>query len=313
MMSFDELVAGVRRAAADDHPAPPDFAAWRAGFACRGTPFQAAVAAGLSAGQLAFCFAGGYQAALRCLLPSLPATAFGALLLSEGKRQRPEELTTTLTPRGDGGFRLEGEKSWVTGALSADPLLVIARRGTDADGRVSAALVVLPPGLDGIRIEERRDMPFLAAVPHGRALFTGVEVEAAMVVEGDGWRDHARPFRTIEDVHVLAAMAAHAARQSVRDGWSPSLQAALLSCLARLSGCAQYAPGDPSGHLLLAAAERELQGCVAQINELLAGRDDDFPRDWRANHLLVALAAPARAKRLEKAVATLLAVPVSRP
>jgi hypothetical protein len=35
---------------------------------------------------------------------------------------------------------------------------------------------------------------------------------------------------------------------------------------------------------------------------LVAGADDDFARDWRANHLLVALAAPARAKRLEKAM-----------
>lgn len=304
-MTLEQLVAQLRETASAAPAGPADFSGWRAELRVEGDPFAAAVRFGLVAGQLAFAFAGGYQAALRRLLPALPATAFGALLLSEGRRQRPDELQTTLTALGDGRYRLDGEKSYVTGATAADPLLVVARNGVAPDGRVLSALLVLPPGLPGIRQEAGRDLGFLAALPHGRARFEAVEVAGSMFAPGDGWTAYARPFRTLEDVHVQAAVAAHVAGEALRRDWPAPLVASLAGCLARLAQCAQYAPDDPHGHLLLAAAERELQQAAAQVNELVAGQDDPFARDWRANHLLVALAAPARAARLAKAMAVL--------
>ncbi len=308
-MTPEQIFVQLRQAVQAGPAGAADFGAWRAGLRVDGDPFAAAVRFGLTAGQLAFAFAGGYQAALRRLLPTLSPTAFGALLLSEGRRQRPDELQTTLVPLGDGRYRLDGEKSYVTGATAADPLLVVARNGVAPDGRVLSALLVLPPDLPGIRQEAGRDLGFLAALPHGRARFEAVEVASSMIAPGDGWTAYARPFRTLEDVHVQAAVAAHVAAEALRRDWPAALVASLAGCLARLAQCAQYAPDDAHGHLLLAAAERELQQAAAQVNELVAGADDAFARDWRANHLLVALAAPARAARLAKAMAVLRATP----
>ena len=67
-------------------PRHAGLAQWRATFRVGFDSFSTALDAGLGAGELAFAFAGGYQAALRRMLPSLPPAAFAALLLSEGKR-----------------------------------------------------------------------------------------------------------------------------------------------------------------------------------------------------------------------------------
>lgn len=313
---FENLLARVQATAAAPLPVHADFAAWRATFRISGTTFSAALDAGLAGGQLAFCFAGGYQAALRCLRPSLPPAAFAALLLSEGRRQRPEELQTVLRPLPDGRYRLDGEKSYVTGATAADPLLVVARLATDdhddAQAGTRAVLLALPPDLPGVTVTPRPAMGLLDALPHGRAQFTAVTVDAACRVPGDGWRDHGRPFRTHEDIHVQAAVAAHLAAEALRAGWPAPLQATLLGCLARLADCAQRDAMAPATHLLLAAAEQELQQVTVAVSGLLAGRDDAFARDWQANQALLALAAPARTKRLEKALAALRAADGAR-
>jgi acyl-CoA dehydrogenase len=306
-MDMPRLLAQLHAAADAATPAPETLAAWRAGHRVQASTFASAVAAGATAGQLAFAFAGGYQAALRQFLPDLAADVFAALLLSEGKRQRPDELLTTLTPLGDGSFRLDGEKSYVMGGADADLLLVVARQGVDADGRITSGMVILPAHAAGITHSARTDAIILPALPHGRARFENVRVDAAMVLPGDGWVDYARPFRTLEDIHVSAAVAAHLAVHAIRRHFPQPLLASLLTCLLRLDACARAGFNDPQAHVLLAGAERELQQAGAQTNDLIKGHDDGFARDWRANHLVVAMAAPARAKRLEKALATLQA------
>lgn len=297
----------VGAAAARPCPVYADVAVWHAAFSLQPDRFRSALQAGLGGGQLAFCFAGGYQAALRCLLPQLPDDAFAALLLTEGKRQRPEELETRLTALPDGSFRLDGEKSYLTGGELADTWLVIARR-EDAGEAPRVVLVTLPAGLPGASILPRPALGLLDALPHARARFDGVRVAAAMIAPGDGWRDYAKPFRTLEDIHVSIAVAAHLAAEALRAGWPDRLLAVLIAILARLADCASHGAGDPVAHLLLAAAEQELQQVATQVNELLAGRDDAFARDWQANRMLLALAAPARGKRLERAAASLRAL-----
>lgn len=306
-MSGLSWVERIGAAAARPCAAHADAAAWHAGFRVQADSFLSALDAGLGGGQLAFCFAGAYQAALRRLLPSLPADAFAALLLTEGKRQRPEELETRLTALPGGGFRLDGEKSYLTGGALADVWLVVARQ--EAAGEPArVVLVTLPAGLAGASILPRPALGLLDALPHGRAHFEAVRVDAGMIAPGDGWRDYAKPFSTLEDIHVSIAVAAHLAAEALRAGWPDRLVAVLVATLARLADCASREPADPVAHLLLAAAEQELQQVAAQVNELLAGRDDAFARDWQANRVLLALAAPARGKRLERAAASLRAL-----
>ncbi len=269
--------------------------------------FLAAVDAGISAGQLAFCFAGGYQAALRALVPSLPPDAFGALLVTEGKLQRPEQIATTVMPQTDGHYRLDGSKSWVAGGSQATHLLVYARADTDGPAGIQSVLLVLPSNTKGVTLETRPATGFLDAVPHARATFSGVDVRVDQLLPGDGWREYVRPFRTREDIHVSVAIAAYLALHALRHDWPLPLRASLFAVLDRLAQCAQGNPTDPVVHVLLAGAEQELSAAGVQITELLkaAAIDDAFAEDWRRNGMLLALAAPVRAKRLEKALAAL--------
>lgn len=300
-LTFGDITAAVARAAADAPAAPASLAGWRAGFRVGSDTFSSALEGGLRAGQLAFCFAAGYQAALRRLVPLLPADAFAALLVTEGKKQRPEDLQTVLTPQPGGGFRLDGEKSWVAGGQAADVLLVLARTGVLADGRTGAALVMLPAGHEGVALEEKPATGFLDAVPHARGRFTAVVVMPDMLLPGDGWRDHARPFRTHEDIHVSTAVAAHLAVHAVRARWPDAVLASLLAALDRLAECAAGDARDPRIHLLLAGAEQELAQVAARMPAPPDDHDDAFARDWRSNGMLMTLAVPARIRRLEKA------------
>jgi acyl-CoA dehydrogenase len=305
-MDMTALFALLQRAARTDaDEAPQDLAVWRQGLHVDKDTLVGAVDAGARAGQLAFAFAGGYQCAIRRLLPELPPDAFVALLLSEGKRQRPDELLTTLRAAGDGRFLLEGEKSWVMGGAAADALLVVATRGVAADGRTESAMILLPAHTAGVTHESRQDALILPALPHGRVRFSSVDVQPGMILPGDGWTRYARPFRTIEDIHVSAAIAAHLAVHAIRREFPPALLATLAACILRLQDCTRADASDTVAHLLLAAAERELQQACVQANELLKQDDDAFARDWRANAAIVGLAIPARQKRLEKALAAM--------
>lgn len=289
-----------------------DFVAWRAGWRSSDDPVRDALQGGLAAGNLALAFAAGYQAALRLLLPGrLAGDAFAALLLSEGRRQRPEELATRLQATAD-GFALAGEKSWVTGGEHAEVLLVVARSdergaadGAGAAARVPATLVMLPRTTPGVMLEARTDVPVLHELPHARARFMDVPVTAAQVLPGDGWRDYGKPFRSCEDICVSLAFATYLFAQGRAEGWPATLLASLAGCVLRLADLARLPPGDAPTHLLLAAAEQELASAALQVDACLAGSDTPFARDWRANRAFLLLAAPARAKRLHNAIATL--------
>lgn len=301
-----EWLPRLRQAAASPLPASAGLADWWRDFRVGPDALDTAREAGLAGGRLAFCFAGGYQAALRRLQPSLPEHAFAALLLTEGKRQRPEELQTQLVPAGDGRFLLHGEKSFVTGGALADTWLVVARMPDPSATAVPKTVVVrMSPGCEGASLLDRPPVGLLDALPHARARFDGVPVNEAQFLPGDGWRDHARPFRTIEDIHVSLAIAAHLAAQGLREGWPDALLATLIAAMARLEDAGRRDPSDAGTHLLLAGAEQELQGVAAAVTQRVADRDDAFARDWRADGMVMALAVPARLKRLEKALATL--------
>jgi hypothetical protein len=290
-----------------------DFVAWRAGWRSSGDPVRDALQGGLAAGNLALAFAAGYQAALRLLLPArLPDDAFAALLLSEGRRQRPEELATQLRAHAD-GYLLNGEKSFVTGGGHADLLLVVARcdvRGA-ADGaggaaaRVPAVLVMLPRATPGVTLEARADVPVLHELPHARARLVDVPVTAAQVLPGDGWRDYGKPFRSCEDICVSLSFAAYLFAQGRTEGWPETLLASLAGCVLRLADLAGMPPGDVYTHILLGAAEQELAAAAVQVDACIGGSETPFARDWRANRAFLLLAAPARAKRLHNAIATL--------
>lgn len=86
-------------------------------------------------------------------------------------------LQLRAEPDGD-GWRLHGEKAWISNAPEADVYTVFARTTADARARGVTAFVVAgdAPGLSGMRLD------MLSPHPIGRLVFDGVPVSRADVI-----------------------------------------------------------------------------------------------------------------------------------
>src|SRR5205085_6642544 len=105
-----------------------DIVAWWRRFCVdepASAPFDRAVLAGFRANRMAGAFAGGYQSALRALVPvRLAAAEIASFCVSEPDGNSPRAIETRLEPRAGGGFTLSGHKRWSTMAPVARVLPV---------------------------------------------------------------------------------------------------------------------------------------------------------------------------------------------
>jgi hypothetical protein len=121
-------------------------------------------------------------------IPSVAAgTAVAAFALTEPDAgSDPAALSLHAAPDGDGGYRLSGEKLWISNAPDADVYTVFARSAaaTGARGLTAFAVPGDSPGLSG----ESRDM--LAAHAIGSLTFDDVPVGPEQVLgePGAGFR-----------------------------------------------------------------------------------------------------------------------------
>ena len=129
--------------------------------------------------------AGQVEALLR---PIVTGRAAWCLLFSEpGAGTDLASLTTTAMPDGD-GWRLDGRKTWATGAHLADMAIVLARTGPpDSRHRGLTCFALDMRAGEGIEVRPMREMT-------GRALSNDVSLDGAWVPAdgviggvGDGW------------------------------------------------------------------------------------------------------------------------------
>jgi acyl-CoA dehydrogenase len=237
-------------------PGPvPDLDAWSAVW----RPIEAldvptgerAVRGGLAADRLAWAFVGGYASALRSLVPSL-GPGWPALCATESGPVHPARIAT----RVEGG-RLTGRKGFVTLGDRADTLLVLAVAGRE-QVRADLRLVRIDARAPGVAIRSLPPIPLIPEVGHAEVTFDGA---AGDVLPGDGWADLVKPFRTVEDAHVHAAVLGWLVRVGRLSGWPAAIveRAAFLAVGAVAVAAAD--PKAPAAHLALAgaiAATREL-------------------------------------------------------
>ena len=288
-------------------PAPPPGADtldawWTATAARRGggvTPIDRALICGACADRLGFAFAAGYAEALQALVPSTGGR-ISALCATEEGGAHPRAIRTALVADGDGGYRLTGHKRWATAASAASQLLVIASLGTDDAGRNQLRAVRVSTDAPGVRLTATA-AAFVPELPHAAVDLDGVQIASADVLPGDGYEDYLKPFRTVEDLHVHAALLGYLLGVARRHGLDPGLAERALALGLATRALAGADRAAPATHLALAGLIALVTTFVAELEAGWAAVDGDEHARWLRDRPLLRVAGAARTARRDKA------------
>lgn len=270
-------------------------------------PIDRAIVGGFSADCIGYAFVAGYQMALRRLLPTLPDNKMVSLCVTEEKGNHPKVLESALTAVSN-RLQLNGRKKWASLSGNSGLLLVAAVRGTRPDGQKEIVLVQVPTDAAGVSVKLMPPTPFVPEVTHGQIGLNDVGVEETAVLPGDGYTDYIKPFRTIEDCFVSAAVASLLLRIAFQNNWPNTIIQQILSLLTlfRAIGTADY--HDPTIHIVLEGALITLGKLANTVGEgwqqmLQMGEEEKTAvvQRWQRDIPLLQIARTARQRRYERA------------
>jgi alkylation response protein AidB-like acyl-CoA dehydrogenase len=260
---------------------------------------QQAIVGGFVADRVGWAFASGYQAALRSLFTDAPNDKLCALCVTEADGNSPKAIRSTLTGSA-GGWILNGAKKWTT--LGPDgALFFVAARDEAASGeRAAIRLAKVASNSPGLDIQNMPATKFVPEVPHAQLKFENVKVEA--LLPGDGYDLYVKPFRTVEDIHVQAAILAYLMREAQRLGWPEHWIERLSALLAALATLSDMPPAHAETHVGLAGALRISAGLIEEADALwLKSATDPATLRWQRDKTLLTVAGKTRELRTQRA------------
>lgn len=276
---------------------------WAALAAQPSSPMALAMRGGFAADRVGWAFAAGYQSALRTLVPSLPVQALAAFCVTEEGGNRPRDIRTLITPGAGGGFHVSGSKRWTTLGPQGTLLLVTGRHaGAATDERPALKVAAVRADQPGVTIVPMPETAFVPEVPHARIHLQDVAIDAASLLPGDGYSNYVKPFRTLEDTFVTAAVLAYLLREARARGWPADLRERLSAALSTLAMVAQSHRDAPTTHVALAGALHWAAALYDEAGALWATTPEDpASRRWLRDAPLFAVAAGARQQRAARA------------
>lgn len=260
-----------------------------------------AIVCGFHADRLGWAFASAYHAALRALLPDLPADRLVALCITEAEGNSPRAIKSELR-REAGGYVLSGAKRWTTLGQGVPLLLVAARDAQVQSERPVLRLARVPADAAGVHIEPMAATPFIPEVPHAQLRFDNVHLPDDALLPGDGYLRYIKPFRTTEDAHVQLALLAYLVREARRLSWPPAWVERAISALLSLSVIATHEPLASSTHIALAGAMATVDALVVEADACWKlSPDDPAAARWIRDRALLTVASTQRRKRTARA------------
>lgn len=123
-----------------------------------------------------------------------------SVAISEPKVGAHPKLLTTRADRVEGGFRIDGQKAWVSNGPSADAIIVFAITSEEG-GRKRYSAFIVPRGTAGLTMSEMPGFHALRPSKHCLLTLDGCLVpDSAMLGEpGSAYDRMALPFRDVED------------------------------------------------------------------------------------------------------------------
>ncbi|HEY5596109.1 MAG TPA: acyl-CoA dehydrogenase family protein [Candidatus Bipolaricaulota bacterium] len=286
------------------HPTLPTLSAWKRLFDAQSgawaEPVDRAIVGGFLADRVAYAFAAGYQSALQRLVPTLPLREFAALCVTEAGGGHPRDIQTKLEPCA-AGWTLNGCKRFVSCAHEAHTLLIVASMGRSSEGKNQLKLVSLRNDTPGVSLEPMDPLSFVPEISHAQVRLEDVRVTQSRLLPGDGYLDYVKPFRTIEDVHVLAAVLAHLFRVASSWAWPGNVRARLVSLLTGVRALATCEPSAPAVHVALAGALEQTGAFLHEVEPHWQTVEPAARSAWQRDRALLGVAQGVRDQRLKAA------------
>lgn len=264
-------------------------------------PIDRAIAGAAQVDRLGFAFAGAYAAALQSMVPALPPETLASFAATEEGGAHPRAILTTLHKRDDGGFDLDGSKKWVTLGPDGGVVLVVARMEEPHADRPRLRVVRVDSRAPGVTITPLEHAGFVPEIPHAAIRFDKVRIAGDAILHGDGYDQYLKPFRTVEDIHVRAALWAWLLAIGVRASWPKELLARATALLAATRALAIEPPTSPYVHVALGGIIEESKALVSAIEPCWSGIDKELHGRWLRDRVLLSVATSARVQRFAKA------------
>ena len=151
----------------------------------------------------------------------LPELALGRLTVAfavsePGHGAHPKHLTTRAERAGD-GFRLTGEKAYLTNGPIADLYVVVAVT-SEAEGRKRLTAFLVPRRTPGLSVAAPTPLPFLRPSPHGGIELVDCRLPGTAVLgeAGTAYETMVIPFGGVEDLLMTGAILGALSRLEAR-------------------------------------------------------------------------------------------------
>ena len=247
-----------------------------------------ALIGGVLADRLGYAFAAGYQAALQALVPG---DGVRSLCVTEARGNSPKDIDTVFD-----GETVTGKKKWATAGPLATELLVCAKTGVDEQGRNKLVMVRVPAKSATLIAS---NAPFVPEIPHAEVELDHVRVTG--VLPGDGYSEYVKPFRTIEDVHVHAALLGYLIGVCRRNDFARDLIEQLLASAIAIRALGSADPKSPTTHVALAGAITTASRLVLEVERAWEEVEDEEWERWQRDRPLLRVAGANRAARRDAA------------
>ncbi|MFY9314248.1 MAG: acyl-CoA dehydrogenase family protein [Burkholderiales bacterium] len=263
---------------------------------------EQAIVGGFVADRVGWAFASGYQAALHALFADEPADRLCALCVTEADGNSPKAIKSAIARNGS-GWLLNGSKRWTTLGPEGALFFVAARdEAASAGGRAAIRIVKIASGSPGLKIESMPATKFVPEVPHARLRFENLRIGEGDLLPGDGYELYVKPFRTVEDIHVQAAILAYLMREAQRLQWPEAWIERLAALLAALSTLSNMPASHAETHVGLAGALAISAGLIEESEAFwLKSAADPAALRWRRDRELLQVAGKARELRTARA------------
>ena len=264
-------------------------------------PIHQAIIGGFVADRVGWAFASGYQAALHAMFPDAPVDRICALCVTEADGNSPKAIKSSLRKSGD-QWTLSGSKRWTTLGPDGALFFVAARDEAASVDRAHIRIARIDSSAQGLKIENMHATKFVPEVPHAQLRFMDLKLDESAIMPGDGYEQFVKPFRTVEDIHVQAAVLSYLMREGQRLSWPEHWLERLSALLAALGKLSDMPTSHPETHIALSGALAIGDGLIGEADEFWnRSRSDAAALRWWRDRELLKVAASARAQRTRRA------------